>query len=360
LRVGGTAVRRSARILPLLAALAAALAAGTTGTAQTLPSAGLAISFSFGARPTFAVEDASNLEGITASLAAAGAPGATPVEVVADLPAGYSAAPQAPGAIAGLGIVESASGTGENTSATFATATMVASDPSQYASDPCAGGTPVAVWTLSTSIVGLGYALPIFVGHPADDPQGLELRFCPPPLTGPDGKPLATPPVPLAAAIFILTPLKQPTTTGSYTSHAFFTPAGSTGAPNPQGTTEARFLRTVPHTLTVKGRYDKTTKDAVLAGRVAQLGKPQARAVVEYATTSGSSSVIVLGVPKQVRASAAGTFTIRTRITRTTLFVLDVAATTGPCQGASTAPGGCLSETVEGTAQRLVRIVPTR
>jgi hypothetical protein len=267
----------------------------------------------------------------------------------------------APGATAGLGIVESVSGSGETTSATIATAVITAADPSQYASDPCAGGTPTAVWTLSTSIVGLGYTLPIFVGHPASDPQAVELRLCPPPLTGPDGKPLATPPVPLAALVLILEPLKQPTASGSYTSHAYFTPAGPTGAPNPQATTESRFLRVVPHTITVKGRYDKKSHHAVLTGRVTELGKPQPRAVVEYSTVTSSSSgtitIVTTSSANRVRASANGTFTIRTRVTRTTLFLVDVAATTGPCQGPSTAPGGCLSETTEGTASRTVRVV---
>ncbi len=91
------------------------------------------------------------------------------------------------------------------------------------------------------------------------------------------------------------------------------------------------------------------------------LGKPQAKALVEYSTATQSSTGAVnisTGTTKHVRTTATGTYTIRMRISRTTLFLVDAAGSTGACQGASTAPHGCVSETVEGTAQHLVRVVP--
>jgi hypothetical protein len=320
----------------------------------------------FGTTPTFSVESATNPNGLLSVLVGSGSgPTSPPAQVVVDLPTGYTAAPQAPGATVGLALFESIAGSTEASSATILTAPVVAADPARYASDPaaqaCAGGTPDVVWTMSTTIVGLAYSLPIFVGHPAANPQGLELRFCPPPLTGPDGKPLATPPVPISTLLLILTPLSQPTAPGSYTSNAFVTPEDATGAPNPQATVETRFLRTIPHTLTAKGHYDKKTHDAIVTGRVTNLGKPQARALVEYVTATQSSSGAIVSISdttKHVRATAAGTYTIRTRISKTTLFLVDAAGSTGACQGASTAPHGCVSETVEGTAQHLVRVVP--
>ncbi len=128
----------------------------------------------------------------------------------------------------GLALLDSESGSGEESSGTIVIATIVADDPAKYASDPaaqvCAPGTPTALWTVSTTIVGLHYTLPIFVEHPASNPQGLELRFCPPPMTGPDGKPLTTPPVPLSTLLLQLTPLSEPTAPGSYTSSAYVTP----------------------------------------------------------------------------------------------------------------------------------------
>ena len=342
------------------------MSVGASGGAQTLPPGGLALAFTFGATPTFSISSATNPNGILSVLVGSGSSAPSPpTQVVVDLPTGYTVAPTSPGSVAGLALFESTSGSGETTSATILTAPVVAADPARYATDPaaqaCAGGTPSAVWTMSTTIVGLAYSLPIFVGHPASNPQGVELRFCPPPLTGPDGKPLATPPVPISTLLLVLTPLTQPTAPGSYTSSAFVTPEDSSGAPNPQATVETRFLRTVPHTLTAKGRYDKKTHDAIVTGRVTDLGKPQAGALVEYSTATQSSSGAIVQISdttKHVRTTAAGTYTIRKRISKTTLFLVDAAGSTGPCQGPSTAPRGCVSETVEGTAEHLARVVP--
>jgi hypothetical protein len=334
--------------------------------AQTVPTGGLALAFTFGTTPTFSVESGSNSSGLLTVLGGSGS-GLTspPAAVVVDLPTGYAASPEAPGATVGLALFESIAGSGETTSAAILTAPLVAADPAKYAADPaaqaCAGGTPTTVWTLSTTIVALAYSLPIFVGHPASNRQGLELRFCPPPLNGADGKPLATPPVPISTLLLALTPLSQPSAAGSYTSSAFVTPENASGAPNPQATVETRFLLTIPHTLTAKGRYDKKTGDAIVTGRVTNLGNPQARALVEYSTATQSSSGAITSISettKHVRATAAGTYTIRMRISKTTLFLVDAAGSTGACQGASTAPHGCVSETVEGTAEHLVRVVP--
>jgi hypothetical protein len=168
--------------------------------------------------------------------------------------------------------------------------------------------------------------------------------------------------VPLAGAVFLLTPLRQPTAAGSYTSRALITALGSNGTPDPQTTAEVRFLRVVPHVLTATGRYDPKTKDAVITGRVTELGKPEPRATVEYEAASTNGLVVVLnsGSSKKVRTSAAGTFTIHKRISKTTVFVLDVPSTTGPCRGTSAAPRGCLSETTEGTGEKDVRVVVPR
>jgi hypothetical protein len=279
------------------------------------------------------------------------------------MPAGYTVATPPPGAQVGLAFLGSSSSSGNlGGSAILVSAIMTADDPSHYTSDPtaqaCAPGTSVAVWKVSTTIAGLGYTLPIFVGHPASDPQGIELRFCPPPLTGPDGKPLPTPPVPLDTVALLSVPLSEPTAPGSYVSRAFVTAAGPTGAPDPQATAEARFLRPIPHVVTAQGRYDAKTKTAVLTGRVTELGKPQPYAAVDYTRVLHSASLIAsLGPGKRVLTSAAGVFTIRTRITKTTSFAIDAESITGDCPGGSTAPLGCASETIEGTGDTFVKVV---
>lgn len=343
----------------------AALTLGASGGAQTLPTSGLAVSLTFGARPALSIEGVSS-GGIGSLVGGLATAGSTPAQVVVDMPAGYTVSPPPAGTQVGFAVLVSAAGAGEAESATFVSAPITADDPAHYATDPaaqaCAPGTPTAVWKVATTVVGLGYTLPIFVGHPADDAQGVELRFCPPPLAGPDGKPLATPPMPLATVGLLLTPLGEPTSPGTYTSRAFVTASGANGAPDPQTTTEVRFLRPVPHVLSAKGRYDPKTKDAVVTGLVTELAKPQPQAVVEYFTVQSSSSAVIVsgGSQNKVRASAGGTFTIRKRISKTTVFVLDVASTTGACQGPSTAPRGCVSETVGGTGEKEVRVVVPR
>jgi len=218
----------------------------------------------------------------------------------------------------------------------------------------CAAGPYTAVWRLSTTVLGLGYNLPIFVGHPAGNSAAIELRFCPPPLTESDGKPATTTPVPLTAATFILSPLTAPTAAGDYLSHAFVTPPGTGGAPDAANTFELQFLQPQPHSLTLHGRYDAKTRQAVLTGRVTEIGKPQGGATVDVIRSNS------LGTPKRVHASANGTFTTRIHITATTAFAADVPDAVTGCSSGSTAPGGCLSQTVAGSDLEVARVVVPR
>jgi len=283
------------------------------------------------------------------------APTIPPAQVTVDLAAGYTLMPVAPGGEVGLAFVSSSSGTPTSGSIAILIGAITADDPARYAGDPtarvCAPGPYTAVWRFSASIVGLTFALPIFVEHPAGNPQGTELRFCPPPLSGSDGKPVTSLPVPLDSASFFLGALLPPSASGDYTSRMFVTPQTATGAPDSPSTVEAQFVDPVPHTLTVEARYDKKSRDAVLTGRVMELGKPQARALVQYLRSD------VETLPKGVRTTAAGTFTIRARVIRTTSFALFVPDATGTCSGPSSAPKGCATHTVAGTNSRIVRVV---
>jgi hypothetical protein len=356
----GAAVRAVTRIFPLVAALAAALVLGSNTGAQ-LPTSGVGISLSFGAKPTLAVETISSGSGISTLAVASGSTGTPvpPARVVVDLAPGYQVTPPAPGAVVGLGIVSASSGSllgGGAFAALFAE--LVADDPAKYANDPsaqaCAAGPYTAVWRFSSSAFGLSYTLPIFVGHPAGDAQRVELRFCPAPLTGADGKPVTTAPVPLDGAMLLLSPIAAPRGRGEFTSSAYITDETLSGAPDPATTGEARFVDPVPHALSARGRYDAKTRAAVLTGRVTELGKPQAGAAVEY---FGDTS---FAPPKHVRTSAKGTFSTRVRIPSTTTFFLDVPDATVACRGSSSAPRGCLSLTVAGTNTRLVRVAVPR
>jgi hypothetical protein len=281
-----------------------------------------------------------------------------PAQVTVDLAAGYRAAATPVGSTAGLASFSSASGSASGISIVLVSGSLTVDDPAHYANDPaaqaCAPGPYTAVWRLSTTILGLAYDLPVFVEHAAGDAQRIELRFCPPPLLDANGKPVTAAPVPLTDVDFLLTSVLGPTARGRYTSNAYVTPEGLGGTPDPAATVEARALDPVPHTLTLKGRYDAKIHDAVLTGRVTEAGKPQAGASVEYLRLD------LFGPPRHVRTSANGAFTARVRIGSTTTFAADVPDTTGPCPGSSTAPRGCASLTVSGTRARTVRVVVPR
>ena len=313
------------------------------------------VNLTFGAKPTFSIERLSQgLSGSAIGVTSTGSP-IPPGQVVIDLASGYSAGAPPPGTTVGTAFLASASGSGTGATIALIGSDVVADDPGRYAGDPasqaCAPGPYTAVWRLSTTVFGLSYTLAIFVGHPAGQPQNVELTFCPQPLTGSDGKPVTPAPVPLTGATFLLSTLVAPTTSGDYVSHAFVSSESVTGTPDPSSTVEARFLDHIPYALTLKGRYDATSREAVLTGRVTALGRPQPNVTVDVSWTDS------LLLSKQVRTSASGTFSTRIRITRTMRFAADVPDSTGGCPGPSTAPRGCASQTVAGTALELARVV---
>jgi hypothetical protein len=312
------------------------------------------VDLSFGAKPAFSVEPLAQGSSSSASVGSNGSP-IPPAQVVIDLAPGYAVTATPPGTTVGLAFVYSTSGSGLSGTIALINGEVIADDPARYAGDPgaqaCAPGPYTAVWRLSAIVFGLSYTLPIFVGHPSGDPQGVELRLCPPPLVGSDGKPVTPTPVPLTRAAFLVSSLTAPTTAGEYVSRAFVTPESAAGAPDPGSMLEARFLDPIPHVLTLKDRYDAKSHDAVLTGRVMELGKPQADAIVDLTRINSFT------LAKRVRTSANGTFSARIKIASTTRFAAGVPDSTGACPGPSTAPRGCASLTVAGTTLKLVRVV---
>jgi hypothetical protein len=360
-------VRTLVKIVPLGLAVAAALSIGSNANAQSgLPS--LAIAFSFSGTPSLSVEhvtpgnssSGASIESVSLGGSGGGPSPAPPARVVVDPPAGY--APDltaAPGTPVGIAFASASNQSGSAFSTTTIAGAVTAQDPAQYqsnaAAQACAPGPYLAVWSLDTGVLGLfKTSLPIFLVRPAGSATGVELRFCAPTLTNPDGTPVAAPPLPLDGLSLLLSTLTPPTAAGSYEWHAYVAPqTPGTGAPNDPATYELRSIVPVPHAITVKGSYNAKLHDAVLTGRVTEDGKAQARASVFAVTTSSLE-------PIRTRTSAAGRFTIRARIAQTTTFFLQVPDQTGPCTGATTAPGGCLSTTVSATATKTVRVVVPR
>ncbi len=357
-------MKRFVRIAPFALATAAALAAAGTGSTAQGPTLPALIALNFGAKPTLDIitPTASNGGGDVVSVVSGsgsgGAPAAPPAQVSIDLAPGFTLAAAAPGSQVGLALLtSSSSGSGSIGSFVGLGGLLTADDPSHYSTDPaslaCAPGPYAAVWKLDATILGLSFDMPIFLEHPASDPQAIEIRFCPPPLSGADGKPVTQQPVPLSNAEFILAAVVSPQKAGIYTSRAFVTPQTPTGAPDPGSMMEARFVDAQPHSLAASGHYDKRTHDAVLTGRVKELGKPQRNAQVQYFRTD------TLALPKSVRTSANGSFRINARISAPTSFVLQVPDDVGACPSPSPAPKGCVSLTTAGTNSSTVRVRPS-
>jgi len=282
-----------------------------------------------------------------------------PARVALDVPSQYAVdLTAAPGATVGIAAASSAEGSGQSLSILQLLGALTVVDPTQYAADPaaqaCAAGPYLAVWRFTSTVLGFNLSLPIFLVHPSGSTTGVELRFCAPALTTQDGKPVTGASVHLDSLELLLSAITPPGSNGNFLWHAFVTPqTPGTGAPNEAATYEIRALVPVPHTVTVKARYDSKGRDAVLSGLVKEAGKPQVNADVFVANLAGLQLF-------HRRTDAQGRFTLKERISTTTTFAVVVLPQPEACQGASSAPGGCLSTTVSSPPAKRVRVVVPR
>lgn len=100
----------------------------------------------------------------------------------------------------------------------------------------------------------------------------------------------------------------------------------------------------LPQSLTLRAKHDPKAKSVVLRGKLTALGQPRAGVPIDLSGYSPSSDGFTdFG---SVRTNAAGEFSIRRKIARTTQFLASADAEAGPCKAPSTAPQGCVSESV--------------
>jgi hypothetical protein len=149
----------------------------------------------------------------------------------------------------------------------------------------------------------------------------------------------------------------NPSAAGLGTWRAFVTPyTPGTAAPNPAGTVEVRSIAIFPFTVSLKGRYDKRHRRAVLTGvvRFATL-KPSGFGVLILSATSARFTN-----PKAfavARTKRGGTFTVRKRITRTLFFTPFVPPTSSStCTEAPTGTTPCTGQTTSPAFGPLVRV----
>jgi hypothetical protein len=233
--------------------------------------------------------------------------------------------------------------TGKGSGADLLVASILVADPAAYAADPvaqaCAPGTHAAVWTASGELLRGGtMEVPIAVdqidvgGAPA-----YVLHYCPsapPSAASPDG-------VVLVFSDLAITLAGAPSAPGTSLWSAAVTPATpGSFAPDATGTFELRALVPTPNTLVAHGRYDAKAHTAVVTGTVTSAGAPRAGAAVYVARDDELHPAPV------ATTDAAGRFTVRRRIGKTTTYDVYIGNSYGPCADPSSAPGGCKGQTI--------------
>lgn len=239
-------------------------------------------------------------------------------------------------------------------------------DPSRYEFDPiaqlCAPGRHAAVWraTMKTATrakpndASRTITLAMFIDAGTSG-SGVVFRLCP---VWPAGAGMG----PLAATTLEFWAEKAfgtLETVGHNAWSAMFVPPRARLEPDEPRTFEARALEPIPSHVTLKARHHPERQRVVLTGRVMVAGEPIQGAEVSLGTYRKSSSG-GSGVPfsKRVRTDRSGRFVFRRSIRATTTYLALVHFPIRACSSPSTAPAGCVSETIQQppTASTTVRV----
>jgi len=284
-------------------------------------------------------------------------------------PKGYSAALSTPSGTQ-VGTVDAKVVADDLAGATLpVTGTIVVSDASAVLT---VSGAQVPITTLATqctatpahaaylllnlSAGGQSIQVPIFVdaavgGETAFASYKLQLCLGPPDV--PAGTPgRATFGIKLFEATLNLTNVfTNPSAAGPYLWSALLTPVTpATGTANAAATIEIRSAVLLPVKLTLKGRYDKKKKKAVLNGTLTIGGLADISGIAPF-LFSGPKPSKLKNAGRAGKTTKSGAFTSTKRITKTTYFAVALGInatedTAEVCQGSSLAPAGCVSGTI--------------
>jgi hypothetical protein len=252
-----------------------------------------------------------------------------PRKVVIEVPAGYTLDLDAkPGAEVGDATISIVTAEGPS----FATGLgeLVARGGDDAIADPrlrvCASGSHAARWSLSTSLAGRQVSLLVSVDAATQTGVAYVLTICTSSLAS-DTKSAATISLGLDGIV-------APTAPGDYRWRALVTPESRPGY-------ELQALLPLPEALTIRARYDRKHKRAVLTGRVIEGGQALSRADVVIAGERNNRTVGLT----EARTNAQGVFTQTMRVTGTTDFTVFAGPTIGLCTATSSQPDGCLGAT---------------
>jgi hypothetical protein len=259
------------------------------------------------------------------------------------IPAGYRVdLTKAPGAEVGLVVAWSGASTG-------APGRLTAADPASYATNTCAPGTHQAVWLLTLANASLLPPVPFLVDTTSGSDTalgGYKAQACLPPSSSGSMR--------IRELDLDLSVLTNPSATGAYHWRAFVTPYAG-GAPNSSGTFELRATVPLPMQLTLRGRYDRKHKRAVLTGRL----------IAPAYDTSGVPLDLYLLNKGRLRyltwrsTRSAGRYSFTRRIKKTTRFVT-VTSSYDDCEPGTIAPAGCVSDTLADVFSNPAKVVVRR
>jgi hypothetical protein len=251
------------------------------------------------------------------------------------------------------------------------TGTIVVADSSAMVT---VNGTQVPITTLATqcttapshaafllvnlSAGGQAIQIPIFV-DPAVGGEtafaSLKFQLCLGPVDVPAGTPGRAPfGIKLINATLNLSGVfTNPTTAAPYLWSAFLTPfAAGTGLPNTTATIEIRSAVLLPVKLTLKGKYHKKKKAAVVSGTLTIGGLADISGIAPF-LFSGPKPTKLKPSGRAGKTSKTGAFSATKKIKRNTYFAVALATnaaedTAEVCQGSSLAPAGCVNGTIGG------------
>jgi hypothetical protein len=227
---------------------------------------------------------------------------------------------------------------------------ITAENPDQYLTNAraqaCAPGGHAAVWSFDLRPLGTAtYEIPIFI-----DPQnsGYELQLC---LPQPKARTFGMEGLELDfASVFT-----NPNANGAYDWRAIVVPPTASGEPNTAAAYEVRSLIGIPSSITLSGRYDKRTKQAVLTGRFVAPGMDVGGAGVSLYQYDPDEHLEPWQFVRWRRTSADGSFTFRRRIARSTRFGVRVESI-DDCSSTPSAQVPCKNETLADVASRAITV----
>jgi hypothetical protein len=220
--------------------------------------------------------------------------------------------------------------------------------------------THAAFLLLNLSAGGQAIQVPVFV-DPAVGGEtafaSFKLQLC----LGPPDVPAGTPGretfgIKLIDAKLNLTGVfTNPTAAGPYLWSAFLVPyTPAVGTANAAAAIEIRSAVLLPVNLTLKGKYDKKKKAAVLTGTLTIGGLADISGVAPF-LFSGSKPSKLKPAGRAGKTAKSGAFTSTKKILKTTYFAVALGInptddTAEVCQGVSLAPAGCVNGTIGGFA----------